>query len=104
MKAPLLDRLRGRAAAHRAKDTGDHLFDADLLDEAANALCLGEWQSIETAPKDGTSILAGWPHDGHREITSWDRSANQWVGAMSGFWKEEDWPPLWQPLPAPPKP
>ena len=35
MTAPLIDRLLGRASAHRAKGAA---FDADLLDEAASNL------------------------------------------------------------------
>jgi hypothetical protein len=54
---------------------------------------MSTWQPIETAPKDGTEILA-W--DGDQHIVAW----------FDGDWRFSDdrqcFPTHWQPLPAPP--
>lgn len=85
-------------------------------DEAA-VVHPAEWMPIETAPKDGTTILA-WSEYCSEPITvSWCR-ANSWVAAWFGSWDgstvigaQGDWgtdykeaPPLthWMPLPSPP--
>jgi hypothetical protein len=62
---------------------------------------MSDWQPIETAPKDGTKILA-WEFDDYT-IVWWGVSASGWYG-----WKfSDDWiscyPTHWQPLPAPPE-
>jgi hypothetical protein len=44
------------------------------------------WQPIETAPKDGTSVLVTWVH-------------SVWVNAESTHFMP---PTLWRPLPEPP--
>lgn len=76
VKAPLVDRILGRAYAHKAKG---HQFDADLLLEAATALIergeKGEWSDAflaETArlgPKDDTPVACDAPNtkDNHHE-------------------------------------
>ena len=60
------------------------------------------WQSIETAPKDGTPVLL-WP------------GQDTWLGmpaAVTGWWSRHldwvcnagmMWPTHWRPLPAPPE-
>ena len=59
-----------------------------------------QWQPIETAPKDGTSILLGW--------SGVDAQCGRWVrsGYRNGFWADHGAiftnPTHWQPLPAPP--
>lgn len=69
-----------------------------------------EWQPIETAPKDGTRILA-WQPEGQwksrrllrgarAEIVYWHRPANPEHG---GFWVPSFRPTHWMPLPAPPE-
>lgn len=62
---------------------------------------MSEWQPMETAPKDGTSIIAFVPGFG--------------MGAMVLFWLDHYWrepaqhmalkrdPSHWMPLPEPPK-
>lgn len=61
-----------------------------------------EWQPIETAPKDGTQILA---YDKSCiECIYFDEDANLWVQSWEG---DEDYgllndPVAWMPLPKPP--
>ena len=58
---------------------------------------VGAWQPIETAPKDGTEILA---YDGFdRHIIYWCEEQGYWASKASDFSS----PDLWQPLPEPPK-
>lgn len=59
---------------------------------------MGEWQDIETAPKDGTDIL-GFDEDG-RVVVWWDRNA--WIRRGDDY-DIVTHPTHWQPLPPPPK-
>jgi hypothetical protein len=65
-----------------------------------------DWQPIETAPKDGTHILAYWPPifertDNAAQVETWfngsiwENSWDQEFGDMC--------PSHWMPLPPPPK-
>jgi hypothetical protein len=59
-----------------------------------------KWQPIDTAPRDGTRILAWFPPnvqalDGDMAIVQW--YAGSWY---SGFFVD---PTMWQPLPPPPQ-
>lgn len=69
---------------------------------AAIALMRGQsWQSIETAPKDGTSILAT-EIDGEPVVSYFDEGG--WVYSWHAYDGYRHWNPThWQPLPAPPK-
>lgn len=64
----------------------------------------GQWQPIETAPKDGTKFLAypvfGKPCEVH--IVWWEKlvRVSGWR-AMFGVWSPRE-PTHWMPLPAPP--
>lgn len=63
-----------------------------------------EWQPIESAPKDGTSIII-YPHTdgGDVGIASWINSV---LGDTAGSWRSDydrEWPTHWMPLPLPPK-
>jgi hypothetical protein len=85
--------------------------DADLVDDYADGIqaCTDElsaalaasppgdaWLPIESAPKDGTRILAA-TDSGYLLILQW---------CVEGYWrcsKDREWMPAkWQPLPAPP--
>jgi hypothetical protein len=55
------------------------------------------WQSIETAPRDGTQILAIWPGKGRPRIVWFDRA--RWTD--DGDHSLIDFT-HWQPLPSPP--
>lgn len=65
------------------------------------------WQPIETAPRDGTRILAWIPCDDEKHEIMWmDVSINGWDrwhyagGWIPAFCQQ---PTHWQPLPGPPK-
>lgn len=71
-----------------------------------------EWQPIETAPKDGTRVLAVWGQHGVQIIRwhSWEARPEYFVRA-GACWKPDDHmcplnvePTRWQPLPSPPEP
>ena len=63
-----------------------------------------EWQMIENAPKDGTSVLLYWP--GRRSIRtgSWMRPSPEYVHhwCMDDKWTPGEDPTHWMPLPSPP--
>lgn len=70
---------------------------------------MGEWQPIESAPKDGTAILVVG-EDGQYDIVQWDvysdESIQMWeiVRPYEGLKTIPDSPPThWMPLPEPPK-
>lgn len=67
---------------------------------------MSEWQPIETAPKDGQSLLVWCPirnRGGRATVAYWD---DYWSLTHPGGWAEDDDcdPTHWMPLPAPPKP
>ena len=68
---------------------------------------MNEWQPIESAPKDGTIILATWVSSlkfyssklSNCVLVSWWEDGNQWVdGEMFDYDVTH-----WMPLPDPPK-
>ncbi len=67
-----------------------------------------KWQPIETAPKDGTPILAyrgdHYKSFGHVQVTYWRTAAHK-VGYIGwGEFNQRWWPPThWMPLPEPPR-
>ena len=75
-----------------------------------------EWQPIETAPKDGSSILIYDPDDGHGAgeepviyVCYWKEGMSRRRG-ITGSWTEADGemyttfiPTHWMPLPKPPE-
>lgn len=58
-----------------------------------------DWQPIETAPKDGSHILAA-ASSGFRYIVLWDEDRCHWVRQDN---ETPCFPHNWQPLPAPPR-
>jgi hypothetical protein len=67
-----------------------------------------EWQSIETAPKDGSAILI-WPaqsaftgNDTISYVVRWSDWKEAWIEA-SGEEYDTFYPTHWMPLPPPPK-
>jgi hypothetical protein len=59
---------------------------------------MSEWQPIETAPKDGSDILAWW--NGHAVI-SWNARQQSWE-SDDGMVAAKTHPTHWMPLPEPP--
>jgi hypothetical protein len=70
-----------------------------------------EWQPIETAPRDGTEILAGSCYDENLSVVYW--ADNRWRGACDGLpavQSQDDFGTIyhepfvtrWMPLPPPP--
>jgi hypothetical protein len=78
---------------------------------------MSRWQSIKTAPKDGTKIIGFWPsfREGHQiEITYFVNTehrdygkttftAQYWFTSVMQFGGEHPAPSHWMPLPKPPK-
>jgi hypothetical protein len=60
------------------------------------------WRPIETAPKDGTLILASWAGSAlHPIISRWLKNGQAWTHPFN---KPVNSPTHWLPLPAPPGP
>lgn len=86
--------------------------DDDEQEFAAAAIVAADvagWQSIETAPRDGTEF-DGWVSTGRVENVSWDPDWNDrggWLRRIDGVhcvtWQEVDEPmQCWRPLPPAP--
>jgi len=64
---------------------------------------MGDWQPIETAPKDGTPILVYEEDWGYPISIRWHQPWQKWVlnGVLLdlGSWGQ---PQIWMPLPEPP--
>jgi hypothetical protein len=56
------------------------------------------WQPIETAPRDGTTVLA-WCDEWKHARTAWAYESDQWQAAPPSIFQ----PTHWMPLPAPPE-
>lgn len=66
---------------------------------------MGEWQPIETAPKDGTELLlfsAGQIDCGYWSTSVWVASGGAWIIYESRSDTVELSPTHWMPLPEPP--
>ena len=75
-----------------------------LNDELQRLLAATQWRPIETAPKDGTVIVA---HDWHRGCGIYGHDETQLVSFKDGEWFGKDsyeihYPTHWMPLPKPP--
>ena len=79
---------------------GRRLIEAYL--KAAKTSGMGEWQPIESAPKDGTYILAMCAGGKQPVITAFKDGEwrNNHYGSREPYWYYT--PLLWQPLPLPP--
>lgn len=70
---------------------------------------MGEWQNIESAPKDGTYFIGFWPN--HSTTYAWHKGQyrTHWTGWGGGMWEADSLgrpiqgPTHWMPLPEPPK-
>lgn len=66
---------------------------------------MSEWRPIETAPKDGRTILLAMPVGDGLGVGYWMEEANEWVPAapiivLTVFMTQ---PTHWMPLPEPPE-
>lgn len=85
----------------------DPLIDtfSELARDAANALTAREWQPIDTAPQDGSTIVLGgygWTRRGYWAV-------DNFIGNGRPTWSSEDGHGCgevthWMPLPEPPLP
>lgn len=83
-------------AANRHLSSEDY-FLAGVLAERAKRT----WQPIETAPKDGTMVLACWAGSGiHPIVSRWLKNSERWTHPFN---KPVNPPTHWMPLPEPPK-
>jgi hypothetical protein len=88
-------------------DENNHYYDHDTDNAAfigwkaarAALRSLPEWQPIETAPKDGSSVLLFEPDGLGRFVGYWN-VPRQAFAALTSVWETE--PTYWQPLPQPP--
>ncbi len=107
-KACLVD--HNRAASRKFRQAAHPSAILALISLARRAVSAdGEWRPIESAPRDGTPLLA-WcvhPHARHAEDPKeWAAAVvTQWINHNGGGWT---WNGMagsfthWQPLPAPP--
>lgn len=66
---------------------------------------MSEWQPIETAPKDGTMILAAFPWLPYPKPIFWAKYAKAWrCPATEHLPRDIEGPTYWQSLPALPFP
>jgi hypothetical protein len=63
------------------------------------------WRPIETAPKDGSEVLAfAFAHRNFYGVAQWAEADPDFPRTVSGwFWPFAIRPTHWQPLPAPPE-
>lgn len=105
MTPPSRDEARDRlAAALQHADIFEYSrIEKPVLTEDLRALLSPEqgWREIESAPKDGRSVLVFCPRasdHGYERIRLTWRKDGKWQGANN-----TSWPPThWRPLPAPP--
>jgi hypothetical protein len=114
----LVERLRKAETHCGALSDVNHLFAeaATAITELSAQVERMRWQSIETAPKDGTRILAitgeiedeRWNYLSHREFVVWHLGHTEASGLdmgwslYPGMGVGDAWLAAWQPLPEPP--
>jgi hypothetical protein len=69
---------------------------------------MSEWQPIETAPKDGTTVRAGAMSGARPGLVPYPLPYRfldgRWTAVVGGEWRPIDPQPThWMPLPAPPE-
>ena len=114
------DLLRLANAWRNAMTTRGHVDAGNAMEEAMRRLAASpqpqpvqpsevaqQWQPIETAPKDGTRVLATWDYTWcqsgpHAEVCETNESG-EWFYSYDGDGPQKP-PTHWMPLPAPPKP
>jgi hypothetical protein len=86
--------------------TGDERAEALLAWDAATKAAQA-WRPMESAPKDGTSILA-ISEDGEPSVVCWNQVKCQWSGLCGGYFVRNEYfafihpsPVGWLPLPEP---
>lgn len=69
---------------------------------------MSEWKPIESAPKDGTSVLgyfpAGAKYVARADVSPifWEKAMELWTNPVSGHFCFHAPPTHWMPLPPPP--
>ena len=61
---------------------------------------MSEWQPIETAPKDGNSVIIYDPRGTTVCEAIYDKHQSSWVDPVETYYRYH--PTHWMPLPAPP--
>src|SRR5690606_22522039 len=92
----------------RFKRKGDGYFftTADIMWKAWQAewnARSDRWMPIESAPKDGTLILAYQESSGGTGVVSWANSPGDGVWLIDAYGAGWMYPTHWMPLPQPPK-
>lgn len=66
---------------------------------------MGNWQPIETAPKDGTEIVGHDSATGTSHVTWWEASVRRWHDPDNHYYSETEpfHPKFWLPLPPSPE-
>lgn len=87
---------------HSGSRPGNHRFGGpDIVEPLYAAPSAPEgWQPIETAPKDGTKILAWSGFWEKHHLVRWNQGENAWCEGSWCFGSVPDM--VWMPLPAPP--
>jgi hypothetical protein len=65
-----------------------------------------QWQPIETAPKNGTAVLATWENTAEFDVLRWIEDRQAWCVHYGGWgedrYRNDETPTHWMPLPESP--
>lgn len=106
-----------RVIAEMLSEAGEPCASAELIATRVTqalsdaGLLAGGWRPISEAPRDGTPVIAHWPHLGGRAVVAWVTQAGRrprtWTASHSfgylGRMAEGSEPTHWMPLPSPPE-